>query len=346
MTSRLQFTPVESLEDLNRVNDAQKRAFRALADADPGLIGRRVQAYARRWEEALAHVEPGSQLLDIGCGRISQTIFDKITIGHQLDYHCMDIDQTTVAGVRDKLQAIGYNAENAMRSDNTVIPFSDGKFDFIFTSHCLEHSIDIVRTILECRRVLRSDGKLFLAVPLGFDDSAEHTLFLGPEEWLSLLSLCGFRVISYTVGFKYVEVGDLVVVAVRDGSSVDETGAQRLASRFGKADGTFARATDRVFTFPPGAIVNSNATIMRGIGSVCQISIELPPRALVIGRNDWAGMVLIEDGASGLALDAYSSVPYLCGVDLVGFAPNFRVKIIGCNTMACDQQIAIAGILF
>lgn len=46
------------------------------------------------------------------------------------------------------------------------LPFKDESFDSIYASHCLEHIPNIVRTMNECWRVLKKDGKFNIRVPL------------------------------------------------------------------------------------------------------------------------------------------------------------------------------------
>jgi SAM-dependent methyltransferase len=49
--------------------------------------------------------------------------------------------------------------------DAWVLPFPDQRFDFLFSSHCLEHCPDTIRTLLEWRRVVRTGGYLVLILP-------------------------------------------------------------------------------------------------------------------------------------------------------------------------------------
>ena len=46
------------------------------------------------------------------------------------------------------------------------LPFKDSSFDSIYACHCLEHIQNIVRTMNECWRVLKKDGKFNIRVPL------------------------------------------------------------------------------------------------------------------------------------------------------------------------------------
>lgn len=47
------------------------------------------------------------------------------------------------------------------------IPVPDGTFDYVFSSHCLEHMPNTIRVLREWIRVLRPAGVLFLVLPHG-----------------------------------------------------------------------------------------------------------------------------------------------------------------------------------
>jgi SAM-dependent methyltransferase len=50
-------------------------------------------------------------------------------------------------------------------SDAARIPVRNGTFDFLLSSHMLEHHQDTLRTLYEWKRVLRPGGVLFLVLP-------------------------------------------------------------------------------------------------------------------------------------------------------------------------------------
>lgn len=45
------------------------------------------------------------------------------------------------------------------------IPAQDNSFDFIVSAHCLEHCVDPIRVLKEFKRVVKSDGVIFLILP-------------------------------------------------------------------------------------------------------------------------------------------------------------------------------------
>lgn len=52
-------------------------------------------------------------------------------------------------------------------ADANRIPASDGRFDFLLSSHYLEHAQNTIKTLNEWTRVLRAGGTLFLILPHG-----------------------------------------------------------------------------------------------------------------------------------------------------------------------------------
>lgn len=50
-------------------------------------------------------------------------------------------------------------------ADAAAIPVRDGAFDFLFSSHMLEHHQDTLRVLYEWQRVLKPKGILFLVLP-------------------------------------------------------------------------------------------------------------------------------------------------------------------------------------
>ncbi len=343
--SRISFRRLVSIEDLNQVNDEQKRIYSEIVSTDPTQRERDIARYLRRWREALAHIKPGSRLLDIGCGWQDQGVFDEITKLSRIDYHSSDIDPLVVAGMADQLAAAGLPRTNTRQLPNTELPYPDGYFDFIFSSHCLEHSTDIVQTLLGCRRILNDAGQMFISVPLGFDDSVEHTLYLGPQEWCRLLELSGFEVVSQIVGQSRLEVGDLVILArCGDTAAIDEQAARDLAKRFSKVDATFIPTNDPVFQFPAHITVNADATTI-GLGSVCTVSPDAPAKSLIVWRHKWSGMVVVEDGKSTKAFDAYSHQSFKQAIDLAGFGSSFTVRAVGRNPASLHLAVAVVGVV-
>ena len=59
-----------------------------------------------------------------------------------------------------------FDCRPTVCGDAQALPFKDSSFDEIYASHCLEHIPNIVKTMNECWRVLKRDGKFTIRVPL------------------------------------------------------------------------------------------------------------------------------------------------------------------------------------
>ena len=70
------------------------------------------------------------------------------------------------------------NADIVADAEN--IPVADESFDWIYSSHCLEHCFDTIAVLKEWQRILKSEGVLFLVLPHYakiFDRFRERTTF-------------------------------------------------------------------------------------------------------------------------------------------------------------------------
>ena len=52
-------------------------------------------------------------------------------------------------------------------SDAWQVPVTDTQFDFLFSSHCLEHCPNTLKTLYEWKRVMKPGGTMFLILPHG-----------------------------------------------------------------------------------------------------------------------------------------------------------------------------------
>jgi SAM-dependent methyltransferase len=74
----------------------------------------------------------------------------------------------------DKFQ--NGNIDVVSEADN--LPFEDDSFDYLLSSHCLEHLPDTLKALHEWKRVVKKDGTIFLILPhceRTFDKGREKT---------------------------------------------------------------------------------------------------------------------------------------------------------------------------
>jgi 2-polyprenyl-3-methyl-5-hydroxy-6-metoxy-1,4-benzoquinol methylase len=338
-----------SLEQIRQLMAHQLDVFDSIriaaADAGIDLMADRRRRYLTRWKEALVYVPEKASLLDIGPGWMAPELYQLLIEKCHLDYHALDIDAGNIQAVSDRAALDGLPASNFACGEITALPFQK-KFDMVFSSHCLEHAINIVQTLKEIRRVLKDGALLFMSVPLGFDTSDEHLLFHGPSEWISMLAAVGFDVVTSTVGNIYVGTSDLTILASQsDSNECNEVLANDIARRFSKANQTFIGCRSGEFAYLTGEIGVGEHTILDGVGSKCAVTLKSVPRSLVVVRHPWSGCIRLFDGSSEIALDCYHHLHWMQGIDLTGFRESFTVEVVGRNPLARGAQCAIGGVL-
>lgn len=342
-----------SREDLDRVNDAQKERFDAEVRARGGeaYTQSRIQAYRKRWAEALIYVPDGATILDIGGGYTPQIVLDELFRVRKLDYWYIDIDQRSVNYISQALSAAGLPPEHAVVGDNTALPFPDNHFDAVFSSHCMEHSVDLPMSLAAIRRVLKSGGIVFIAVPFGFDDADEHIYFFEPDEWVELLSAVGFDPINTHVGRVYADpYWDLAMVARKHTQSTEEAKAVALAAVNTKLNKTLVRANTSLFHFPPEVETKSDGIVIIGVESSL-LTVTQPLHGqlthLIYVKNQWAGVFEITDDAGDrIVVDAYMGPWHLAVVDVSNMKGTLHLRVIARNKLARDAQLGIFGALY
>lgn len=86
--------------------------------------------------------------LDFGCGHAK-------AVGES-DEHWFGVDMYPVAGV---------DVAGVWSRTQKGLPFRDGVFDKVRLSHVLEHVVDPVDLLFECRRIVRHSGQIEIRVP-------------------------------------------------------------------------------------------------------------------------------------------------------------------------------------
>lgn len=330
MNERKTFGAVETFDDLTRVNDAQQTRWQAIAASDASLTESRHQAYLTRWREALAYAPRGAALLDIGCGWPVQRVWDAVVGDHAVEYFALDIKRDQIEATQALLARHGLPAENAKVGTNTQLDFPSDRFDFVFSSHCLEHSPNLAETFGEVRRVLNDRGTVFFAVPFGFDDSDEHLLYFDVEDWLRFVELAGFEVINYQLSKTYTLFDwDLVVVARKSGTEPDVASLATMCAGLSKTGKSAAYPADPIFSYGPGSSRNGRYRILSGLGSQAIVSSHQPVEALLMHRHTWSGIVELSDGIRRRTFDLNSRLNYVRALDVRDMRGPVRIAVVG-----------------
>jgi len=77
--------------------------------------------------------------------------------------------------------------------------FKSDVFDYVYSSHCLEHIVDTKAALKEWRRVLKQGGKLILYLPhkdLYKGVNLDHKHDFVPEDITTMLTDIGFKILE------------------------------------------------------------------------------------------------------------------------------------------------------
>ncbi len=168
----------------------------------------------RRYSLAVAELQPGERVLDVGCGPGSLTIPAGRKVGRQ----------GKTAGIDASPEMIGVATRKARKEDLEIdfrvapieaLPFEDAQFDLVLSSLMLHHLPDDVKAqgLAEIIRVLKPGGRL-IAIDISGGHSA-GSLHRGPPFASILMGLIGHRMprdyverlqaMMRTAGFESVE---------------------------------------------------------------------------------------------------------------------------------------------
>ncbi len=128
----------------------------------------------------LLGVDPGSTVLDMGCGG-GRHAFAVLRRG--VDVVAFDADETELKNVHGVMTAMAEAGEvppgatgTPVQGDALALPFADGAFDRIIAAEVLEHIPDDVTAIGELARVLAPGGRIAVTVPARFPERINWAL--------------------------------------------------------------------------------------------------------------------------------------------------------------------------
>lgn len=137
-------------------------------------------------------------VLDVACGN-GELLARLRQEGHEV--FGIDVSRIRVEGLRSKIPTV-------QTAFSEAIPLPSGSFDAVIAQECLEHVMDLDRSLREICRLLKPGGLFFCQVPLGsFADGRNHVRLFDEELLRWACQEIGFavrsvRVIPYLVGEK------------------------------------------------------------------------------------------------------------------------------------------------
>ena len=320
---------------------------RSHTDVD-AYIQARHNAYLGRWKEAARFIEDASRVLDIGGGNIYPALVE-FWKERGFRYSYLDIDPSCVDGSKWLAKSLGMADATFDHGYNDSLPFADLAFDAIFSSHCLEHSFDLTRTLGEVNRVLDIHGNLLMAVPFGWEVNPEHPYFLGPTEWLSLLSDAGFRIRVAQIGCEYPESGYDYFVAAQ---KIAPAGAFRLdPGDYTKTKFDFVSPFDGRLSYNGESVLKEDHVIMNGDQWTIEFEVPSGTREVlpILNRHEWSGIIEVSWDDQSVQEDCYSFFSYAQPMRIKAVIENLssvvRIKSQGKNASSFASQGVLYGLM-
>jgi ubiquinone/menaquinone biosynthesis C-methylase UbiE len=159
------------------------KAMRFVGKGDFEKIGNEFREHFIR----IGKLQPGDQVLDVGCGigRMAIPLTDYLSPAGE--YHGFDIVKKGIDWCQERITPRfpnfhflqsdvynkHYNPDGKMRAADYVFPFADGKFDFVFLTSVFTHMIpaDLENYLKEISRVMKPGGRCLITMFLLNDES-------------------------------------------------------------------------------------------------------------------------------------------------------------------------------
>lgn len=107
----------------------------------------------------LMRIQPGHQVLDVGCGPGSDTIPMAHLVGSTGKVIGVDYDAAMIAEADQKAESAGVRAwVSHKRADATSLPFELGEFDSCRSDRLFQHLLNPAKALYEMTRVTKSGG--------------------------------------------------------------------------------------------------------------------------------------------------------------------------------------------
>ena len=159
----------------------------------------------------LAHLSPGEQVLDVGCGTGTLAIAAKRQVGTRGTVYGVDASPEMLARANKKARkaAVEIVFKNALVE---ALPFSDGQFDVVLSTVMLHHLPGKLRRqcAAEIRRVLKPGGRV-LAVDFGTSPSQKR------------------GIVAHFHRHGHISLAEIVAIFSEAGLDIDESGGAGIS---------------------------------------------------------------------------------------------------------------------
>jgi SAM-dependent methyltransferase len=232
---------------------------------------------------------------------------------------------------------------------NDSLPFGDAEFDAIFSSHCLEHSFDLIKTFREVNRVLDTRGNLLMGVPFGWEPETEHPYFFGPDEWVSLVVDAGFRIRAAQISCEYIEQGYDYLISAQKTSA--PRGFRLDPKDYTKEEFDFISPFDDRLKYVGESVRKEDHVIMSGDRWTIEFEAPAGVREVlpIVIRHDWSGVIDVSWDGQTVSEDCYSWFSYVHPIRIkaASDSPSSLVKIAsrGKNPSSLSTEGVLYGVM-
>ncbi len=158
------FDPLPSVAELSIFYSGSYYDFDKSREEGKGM------AFARR----LKRWKSIGKFVDLGCA--TGFFINGIKDHSDWDVYGIDFGESAVRFAREHLGL------KVVQGDLADAHFPESFFDYVHVNNVLEHVLDPVALLKECRRIIKPDGIFFLSVPNGFNDSLDLIDFWKEEK--------------------------------------------------------------------------------------------------------------------------------------------------------------------
>jgi arsenite methyltransferase len=173
----------------------------------------------------LSQPKIGEVCVDLGCGKGTDLIRLRETVGPDGHIFGVDISEGMLAKAKKTVEKFGYSNISLVRSELEELNLGDGVADLVISNCTINHAKDKFAVWSEIKRILKKGGRFVISdiyatepVPAEYanDPVAVAECWAGAttkESYLNILNQVGFKNISIVEESKPYEKGNISVVS-------------------------------------------------------------------------------------------------------------------------------------